>query len=789
MHRWVSLSSSVRRTLARFASCSTGSSTSSIAIRGSSSRTAPTSSGSSASWSSAAEVSSQEPSRRSTASSSSSPSSTARGDACSGRPSARSSSGGSPSGTRPVRLGFAGYADALGRTLAELDGALLEPEDVGEPLAELFGAYRRELEPPRRVGSRRASPSRDRAPDERARRVARGAGLRPRLRGSHRSRVATPRGALRSDGRPRLVCPTSPAGAVYASLSRTVDDLARLADGDVVELPPRSHDFLPPALAHIERELFAESPSRSPLDSSVRFLEGAGGRGTLELVADEVLGLVRSGVAAEEIAVVCPSVESVRLALEAAFGSRRCPGRVRESRRAADDPVRARPARPAALRLAGRRATRALCAPALAVLRRPAPGRRLDRRPPARARRAPWRSRDRRDGRAPRRSSAPDPRAGAGRGAALDDGQAAGGRDAEARPRDDCATARRPVAARPAGPRRRHPHARRARSARLRPGSSSGRADLLSALERATVRRERAGAPGRVAVLDLLRARTRRFDTVFVLGLEQGSLPRRPRSEPFLDDDTRRRTRRSARGSARATRRSEPRPLPLRDGVLAPPPAARPRPPGGRRRRLAAGAEPVLGERPRALRRRRRPASHGAAAALGAHPRARGGPDRARAAALARRAREPESRGGRSAGARERLEQTARASHVGVRPPHPADARARAPARRGSRLVLGLRARADGVVLRRLVRRAVPPARDDRQGDRPHDARLDPPRGAAALLPAAAERRSRRGSRHAREPRGGDRADARVCRTGGRDRSSDRRRRPRSARARAGAAP
>ena len=71
-------------------------------------------------------------------------------------------------------------------------------------------------------------------------------------------------------------------------------------------------------------------------------------------------------------------------------------------------------------------------------------------------------------------------------------------------------------------------------------GVELGRAELLSALERATVRRERAGSPGRVAVLDLLRARTRRFDTVFVLGLEQGSLPRRPRSEPFLDDDTRR---------------------------------------------------------------------------------------------------------------------------------------------------------------------------------------------------------------------------------------------------------
>ena len=45
---------------------------------------------------------------------------------------------------------------------------------------------------------------------------------------------------------------------------------------------------------------------------------------------------------------------------------------------------------------------------------------------------------------------------------------------------------------------------------------------------------------GRVAVVDLLRARTRRFDVVFVLGLEEGSLPRRGSSSPFLDDDARR---------------------------------------------------------------------------------------------------------------------------------------------------------------------------------------------------------------------------------------------------------
>jgi ATP-dependent helicase/DNAse subunit B len=41
-------------------------------------------------------------------------------------------------------------------------------------------------------------------------------------------------------------------------------------------------------------------------------------------------------------------------------------------------------------------------------------------------------------------------------------------------------------------------------------------------------------------VLDLLRARTRRFEIVFLLGLEEGRLPRRGHESPFLADDTRR---------------------------------------------------------------------------------------------------------------------------------------------------------------------------------------------------------------------------------------------------------
>ena len=64
-------------------------------------------------------------------------------------------------------------------------------------------------------------------------------------------------------------------------------------------------------------------------------------------------------------------------------------------------------------------------------------------------------------------------------------------------------------------------------------------------------------------MLDLARARTRRFDVVFVLGLEEGGLPRRERESPFLDETARRRlggrlAARRAPSSATATSSTRP---------------------------------------------------------------------------------------------------------------------------------------------------------------------------------------------------------------------------------------
>jgi RecB family exonuclease len=63
--------------------------------------------------------------------------------------------------------------------------------------------------------------------------------------------------------------------------------------------------------------------------------------------------------------------------------------------------------------------------------------------------------------------------------------------------------------------------------------------DVLGALEATFLRAPGAGERGRVAVLDYARARTRTFDTIVLLGLEEGSFPRRDRPSPFLDDDAR----------------------------------------------------------------------------------------------------------------------------------------------------------------------------------------------------------------------------------------------------------
>lgn len=433
---------------------------------------------------------------------------------------------------------FPGFADAVGRSLAELDGALLAPEELPPPLAAIAAAYREELD---RLGFWDRGRLRRRAVERLTGELAAWEGSPVFAHGFEDLTGAEWRllEALSARAEVHVSIPYEPGRAAYASLRRTVADLAAIAGDAVTDLPPRAGDFLPSDLAHLERGLFADAPRRAPLAGSIRWLEGAGTRGTFELVAEEVLALVRSGTPPEAIGVVCPSVDGVRLPLATAFAALGVP--VAFEGRA---PLRSTPfghALLSLLRFAWLEGDR----PELfAHLRSPYSG--LQRKD------VDWvegRLRGRgilggervvevvvqlRDGRSLPPLDALH---------ADDEPAEAVRRLAATMLRNAHGTTAPPVGPLAQSDLRSH-DAVTGTLDELHALGASGREptrrELLSALERATVRGDGAGLPGKVSVLDLLRARTRRFDAVFVVGLEQGSLPRRPRIEPFVDDDARR---------------------------------------------------------------------------------------------------------------------------------------------------------------------------------------------------------------------------------------------------------
>ena len=213
---------------------------------------------------------------------------------------------------------FAGYADSLGSTVAELESALLEPGELEGELAALYGAYRAELD---RLGLWDRELERRHA----AERAAGDLGAwEPRpvfaygfedLTGAEWALLE----ALAARAEVTVSLPYEPGRDAFASLTRTADDLTRLAEGRIEELPPSRH-ARSAVLAHLERSLFnAEAAPGPELDGSLRFLEGAGIRGTLELVADEILALLRDGTPADEIAIVCPTLDRWRAPLDTAF--------------------------------------------------------------------------------------------------------------------------------------------------------------------------------------------------------------------------------------------------------------------------------------------------------------------------------------------------------------------------------------------------------------------------------------------------------------------------------------
>src|SRR5581483_3382515 len=276
-----------------------------------------------------------------------------------------------------------------------------------------------------------------------------------------------------------------------------------------------------------------------PREGAIRFFEGAGTRGALELVAAEILELARGGTPLDLIGVVCPTLDSWRAPLETVFGAYGVPYALEARPRLTRVPFGG--ALLALLRFAWLGGGRD---DLYSFLRSPysAIGRHAvdfaEGRLRGRAVTAPERVEEEterlRQGSVPAlkalRSEA-DPVEGVRELAAsmLRAAHEPGDPAAAEAVRDDLRAYEATV--------------------RLldelegwqRLAGAVSREELVSALEHATVRGAAAGEAGRVTVLDLLRARTRRLDVLFVLGLEEGGLPRRERESPFLDEDARRR--------------------------------------------------------------------------------------------------------------------------------------------------------------------------------------------------------------------------------------------------------
>src|SRR6266536_1677921 len=428
---------------------------------------------------------------------------------------------------------FAGFADALSSTLGELESGLVEPAELEGDLAGLYGSYRAELD---RLGLWDRDLQRRAAAERVAGELAAWEG-RPvfaygfeDLTGAQWALLE----ALAGRAEVTVSLPYEPGRPAFASLERTAADLSEL---------PRPPEVRPPALAQLERSLFSDEgnhgASAVPLDGTLRFFEGAGRRATLERVAEELLALIRGGTRPEEIALVCPRVERYRAPLETALGSLRVPyaieGRIRF------DQTEFGRALLSLLRFAWQGGGRGQL---YGFLRSPYSG-------IARA------SVDWIEGRL--------------RGRAVETAERTEEETMRLRdghplpPLELLRKAQTPLAALrdlsrfmlraahglespPVGEGSRQDLQAFEALTRLVDelegwlalGGSLTPDEMVSALERAQVRAggNQGGASGRVDVVDLLRARTRRYEIVFVLGLEEGTLPRRGETSPFLDEET-----------------------------------------------------------------------------------------------------------------------------------------------------------------------------------------------------------------------------------------------------------
>jgi ATP-dependent helicase/DNAse subunit B len=446
---------------------------------------------------------------------------------------------GTPLDALAASAGSAGFPESLAAALGELESALVEPGRLEGDLGLLAAAYRDELD---RLGLW----DRDGLRREAVARLAGDLGAwsgEPVFAYGFEDLTAAEWAVLETlaaRAEVTVSIPYEPARAAFATLERTVGDLASLAAGAIEELPRPLVRPLPAALDHIERELFDDAPAAGvPLDGSVGFLEGAGTRGTVELLGSELRRSLEAGVPAERIGVVCESPERWRAPLESVLPELGIPYAVEHGPRLGETPLGR--ALVGLLRFAWLGTGR----PDLfTFLRSPFSG--LERR-----------SVDFVEGRlrgraivdAPRVEEESDRLRGAPVPALVELRNAGdpieGARGAlRTMVRNAWGLESPPTTGDARGDARAYQAAERTLADLAAFAESEGgnveAEEVLAALERTRARPAAAGEAGRVAVLDYGRARTRIFEVVFLLGLEEGSLPRRDRPTPLLDDDLRR---------------------------------------------------------------------------------------------------------------------------------------------------------------------------------------------------------------------------------------------------------
>jgi ATP-dependent helicase/DNAse subunit B len=431
-----------------------------------------------------------------------------------------------------------GFADALRDAIVEVESGLLAPDDLQGPLARLYASYRQELD---RLGLWDKQLLRAAA----AERLAADLGAwdgQPVFAYGFEDLTAAEWALLQTlAGRTEVTVslPYEPGRPAFEWLHETSEGLQGLA-ASLEELTPRYADVAHPALAYLERSLFGGRAEAPPvLEGGVRFFEGAGSRGTLELVGEEILELLRDGTDPGQIGVVVPSLERWRGPVETAFGTLEIPYAV-------DAPLRFGQsgygqALLALLRFAWAGAERGEL---FRYLRSPYSGLKrssvdfVEGRLRGRAISAPGRVEEELE--ALREARLP----------ALDAVRAASSPIEAVRELSVSMLRAAYGLERPPADEASREDLRAYESCRRvlndlegweRLAEPVSREDVVATLERATVRQPSATDAGRVPVLDLMRARTRRFEHVFVLGLEEGSLPRRSPATPFLDDDERRR--------------------------------------------------------------------------------------------------------------------------------------------------------------------------------------------------------------------------------------------------------